>query len=179
MEFEVLFETLHPRVLAFLRRFVSEAETEDLAQEVFLKVHRGLSSFRHESKISTWVFQVATHAALDHLKGATHRASQRTEPLEDVQNQCQEEGHARVPLQVELACCIRDMVAKLSLEDQTILNLCEIKELRVGDIAIILGITPGAAKIRLHRARQRLKARMEAGCQISLDDRGELDCDRK
>lgn len=71
------------------------------------------------------------------------------------------------------------MVATLSAEDQAILHLCELKELKVGDIAAILEITPGAAKIRLHRARQRLKSRMESKCQISLDHRGELDCDRK
>lgn len=179
MDFETLHDSLRPRVVAFLRRFVSDGEAEDLAQEVFLKVHRGLPEFRQESKVSTWVFQIATHAALDHLKGASHRAMQRQAPLEDAERACIEEGHGRAPLQAEMTCCIREMVTALSVEDQTILHLCEFKELKVGDIATILDITPGAAKIRLHRARQRLKHLMESQCRISLDHRGELDCDRK
>ncbi len=179
VDFETLHDTLRPRVLTFLQRFVSTTEAEDLTQEVFLKIHRGLGTFRQESQVSTWVFQIATHAALDHLKSATHRHALRQSPLEEVDVHGIEEDHARAPFQAELACCIRGMVATLSVEDQTILHLCELKELRVSDIATILEITPGAAKIRLHRARQRLKARMEAGCRISLDDRGELDCDRK
>lgn len=179
VDFEALHHTLRPPVIAYLRRFVGEAEAEDLAQEVFLKVHCGLPKFRQESKVSTWVFQIATHAALDHLKGASNRAVQHQVPLEHAEESCIEEGHGRAPLQAEMACCIREMVATLSAEDQAILHLCELKELKVGDIAAILEITPGAAKIRLHRARQRLKSRMESKCQISLDHRGELDCDRK
>ena len=60
-----------------------------------------------------------------------------------------------------------------------ILFLADLKELRIEEIAQVLDITPGAAKIRLHRARRALKARMESGCRISLDERGELNCGRR
>jgi RNA polymerase sigma-70 factor (ECF subfamily) len=71
------------------------------------------------------------------------------------------------------------MVSTLPLGDRTILSLREIRDLDLHEIAAILAITPGAAKIRLHRARRRLRQRMEEGCRFLVDDRGELQCDPK
>ena len=180
--FEVLHAEYRPKVHSYLCRFVAPAEAEDLTQEVFLKVHQNLSTFRQECRISTWIFQIATHAALDRLKSPSHRIlGQKSLLIEklDESGQHATPGHENAPLHEEMCRCIQAFVGELPVNYSAILFLNDLKELRLEEIAQVLGITPGAAKIRLHRARQALKARMEHGCRISLDERGELSCDRK
>ncbi|HWQ10241.1 MAG TPA: RNA polymerase sigma factor, partial [Holophaga sp.] len=180
--FEALHAEYRSKVHSYLCRFVEPAEAEDLTQEVFLKVHQNLATFRQECRLSTWIFQIATHAALDRLKRPARRLidqrSLRIEKLDESGLHALPD-HGNVPLHEEMCRCIQDFVGGLPANYGAILFLSDLKELRLEEIAQVLGITPGAAKIRLHRARQALKARMELGCRISLDERGELSCDRK
>ena len=179
--FEELHSTLWPKVVSYLSRFVGSSEAEDLAQDVFIKVHQGIDTFRGESKLTTWVFQIATFAALDRLKSASHRASQRLVPeiiIEDYQAQMVP-AHDQQPMKDEMCKCIRGLVDRLPVDYRTIIYLSELKELRIGEIAEIIGISPGAAKIRLHRARQVLRTQMEQQCRIILDEQADLQCDRK
>jgi len=179
--FEELHAAIRPKVLSYLSRFVGASEAEDLTQEVFLKVHQGLDAFRGESKLTTWVFQIATFAALDRLKSASHRASKTHMPdaiLEDSSVHMMP-AHDQQPLKDEMGRCIRGLVDALPVDYRSIIYLSELKELRISEIAEIVGITPGAAKIRLHRARQLLRSQMEQQCRIILDEQAELQCDRK
>ncbi len=178
------FENLHaeyaPRVRSYLRKFVDATEAEDLTQEVFLSVHRNLATFRGHAKLSTWIFQIATHAALDRLRSPSHRCppSAPTGALEDHPEHATP-SHESQSLHAEMCRCIRSLVDELPVDFRTIIHLSELKELKLGEIAQILDITPGAAKIRLHRARRTLKERMEKDCRILLDERAELQCDRR
>ena len=179
--FEELHSALRPKVVSFLARFVGSSEAEDLAQDVFIKVYQGIDSFRGESKLTTWVFQIATFAALDRLKSASHRASQRLVPevlIEDHPAQLVP-AHDQQPMKDEMCRCIRGVVDRLPVDYRTIIYLSELKELRIREIAEIVGISQGAAKIRLHRARQVLRAQMEQQCRIILDEQADLQCDRK
>jgi RNA polymerase sigma-70 factor (ECF subfamily) len=181
---DLSFEALHaehaPKVCSYLRKFVDATEAEDLTQEVFLSVHRSLATFRGQSKVSTWIFQIATHAALDRLRSPSHRLppSAPTGALDDHPEHAtpSHEPHA---LHAEMCRCIHNLVDELPVDFRTIIHLSELKELRISEIAQILDITPGAAKIRLHRARRALKERMEEDCRILLDERAELQCDRR
>jgi RNA polymerase sigma-70 factor (ECF subfamily) len=179
--FEELHAATRPKVVGYLRRFVGQAEAEDLAQEVFLKVHQGLEGFRGQARPSTWVYQIATHAALDHLKSRFHRAAQ-SRVASVVLDQIEAPAipaHGQEPVEEEMCRCIRGLVDDLPGDYRTIIHLSELKELRIREIADILGITSGAAKIRLHRARGLLRTQMEQGCRIVLDERAELQCDLK
>ena len=179
-DFDTLHATLHPRVIAFLHRFVTGAEAEDLAQEVFLRVHQGLPGFRRESKVSTWVFQIATNLALDRIRSAAYHQTLQERPVEEADAiPPTQTDSGQAPVQDEMCHCINDMVSTLPLPYRTIVCLSELQDLNIREIAAILDLTPGAAKIRLHRARQRLRRQMEEGCRILVDDRGELQCDAK
>jgi RNA polymerase sigma-70 factor (ECF subfamily) len=179
--FETLATATRPKVVSYLSRFVGPTEAEDLAEEVFLKVHQGLSSYRGEAKVTTWVFQVATHAALDRLKSAAYRTSRAlsSDAILDSAWLFAIPGHGQGPMKEEMCRCIRGLVDDLPLDYRTIIYLSELQELRIGEVAEVLGISPGAAKIRLHRARRMLRAQMEQDCRILLDEQAELQCDRK
>ena len=80
-DFGKIYEDFRPRILRYLTRLVGEGEAEDLAQEVFVKIDRGLKTFRGESRISTWIYRIATHAAIElacNRKGADADSDQPT-----------------------------------------------------------------------------------------------------
>src|SRR3990170_8809769 len=68
MDFDALYIRYRPGIVRYLSRIVGRHEAEYLAQEVFVKVGRGLPGFRGESRISTWIYRIATNAALDRLR---------------------------------------------------------------------------------------------------------------
>ena len=74
-DFEALYATFFPRIVRYLTRLVGPDGAEDLAQEVFIKISRSLGEFRGESSLSTWVYRIATNAALDQLRSSEHRFS--------------------------------------------------------------------------------------------------------
>ncbi len=124
--------------------------------------------------MSTWVFRIAARHGLDYLR---LRPAPCVQALPDFE--CADADAAVTPMKEEMNTCVRDMIDALPEDYRVILGLCELKEFRIGEIAALLGITDGAAKIRLHRARALLRTRMEKGCRILLDERAELQCDRK
>lgn len=85
----------------------------------------------------------------------------------------------REAIRKEMNECIREFVDKLDENYRTVIILSELKDLKNQDIADILGISLDAVKIRLHRARAKLKSLFEAGCEFYQDEDNELACDRK
>ena len=74
-KFQKIYEDFRPKIIRYLTRMVGESEAEDLTQEVFTKIGQALKTFRGESQLSTWVYQIATHAALDRRTDSLHRAA--------------------------------------------------------------------------------------------------------
>ena len=75
-EFRDIYEQFYPKILRYMARMVDESEAEDLTQEVFGRVAGSLAAFRGESQLSTWIYRIATNAALDRLGSPSY---QRTE----------------------------------------------------------------------------------------------------
>jgi len=68
LEFDEIYEELQPKIHNYLSRLLGDQEAEDSVQEVFAKVSRGLDSFKGQSKLSTWVYRIATNTAIDKLR---------------------------------------------------------------------------------------------------------------
>jgi len=175
-ELQEIHDAFRPKILRYLKRLVGESEAEDLTQEVFVKVHRALASFRGESKISTWLYRIATNAALDRLRGA---AAQREGSLEDApgvddaEADWTGESPPSVESQVDMQAmndCIRGLILGLPETYRTVLVLGDLEGLPDREIAEVLGVSLQAAKIRLHRARERLKRELQANCELSWSE---------
>lgn len=65
----------HARILRYLERLVGELEAEEVTQVVFEKVNKNLNSFKGESKLSTWIYRIATNTAMDKLKSSSFKHS--------------------------------------------------------------------------------------------------------
>jgi RNA polymerase sigma-70 factor (ECF subfamily) len=167
---------------------VGKNQAEDLAQEVFIKVDKALKDFKAESSLSTWIYKIATNTALDKIKSRSFKQDSKSVPLEKITTEPQTENIAiedtslsaeREAIRNEMTECIREFVDRLPQEYRTVIILSEIKDLKNQQIADILALTLDNVKIRLHRARTRLKAEFEAGCDFYHDQDGDLACDRK
>lgn len=185
-DFDKVYREFHERVNRYLERVVGKSDAEDLAQEVFLKINKGLRDFKGESSLSTWVYRIATNAALDRMKSRSHREGKETVSLEMIGSEPDTAvvngmslSAEREAIRDEMRACIQEFVDKLPADYRIVVRLSEMKDLRNQQIADILGISLDAVKIRLHRARARLKADLEAGCSFYHDEDGKLACDRK
>jgi RNA polymerase sigma-70 factor (ECF subfamily) len=174
--FEPVYEAFQPRILRYLQRLVGPAEAEDLTQEVFARVDRALPAFRGASALSTWVYRIATNVAMERLRRREPRAGGDATEAVDAAIDAGP-GVDQTIVRAEMHDCIRGYVAGLPLAYRTVLVLSEYEELTDQQIADALGITVGTVKIRLHRARRRLKDVLGAGCTLYRDDRNELACE--
>ena len=67
LDFLNIYEEFYPKILHYLKQMVGDNEADDVTQEVFDKISRNLDDFKGESKISTWIYKIATNTALDKL----------------------------------------------------------------------------------------------------------------
>ena len=190
--FQNVYDEFHDKIRHYLGQLVGEVNAEDVTQEVFVKVDKSLKTFKGESKLSTWVYRIATNAGLDRLRSSWHRQSlldvsvsggvgESDMELED-QDTSTTKKIPSAPNQVvkfEMNECIREFVDRLPPDYRTVIVLSELKDLKNQEVADILGISLDAVKIRLHRARARLKKEFEAGCDFYHDGGSGLSCDRK
>jgi RNA polymerase sigma-70 factor (ECF subfamily) len=82
-EFQKIHEAFRPKIHRYLTHLVGEHEAEDLTQEVFVKVSRALKTFRGESQLSTWLYRIATNAAIDKMRSLSFRQGAQESSLDD------------------------------------------------------------------------------------------------
>ena len=173
LDFQKIYATYQPRILRYLARLVGENEAEDLAQEVFVKVSHGLKSYRGEAQLSTWVYRIATNAAIDRIRAASFRQDSRLDWLDDLsetedtdpwtsEETPSLEGQL---MRKEMYECFIDFVKRLPPNYRTVVVLSELERLPNNEIARILGLSIEVVKIRLHRGRTRLLQELKTHCK--------------
>jgi RNA polymerase sigma-70 factor, ECF subfamily len=173
LEFPAVYEAFQPRILRYLTRLIGEGEGEDLTQEVLIKVSEALPNFRGESQLSTWIYRIATNAAFDRLRSPSYKrvvqnCSVSTDANMDDRNVLTGEKTPLLEHQFfrkEMNECIHGFIHKLPENYRVILILSEFEALKDNEIAATLGISSSAVKIRLHRAREKLKKQFIANCE--------------
>jgi RNA polymerase sigma-70 factor (ECF subfamily) len=187
-EFGPLYEEFAPRIRRYLSRLVGEGEAEDLTQEVFARAHRALATRRGDSLVSTWLYRIATNAALDRLRAASRREIPVATPVGSFEEEhavgcegaaSEEQDADSHVIRKEMRDCILGLVDRLPPAHRAVILLGELRDLSDQQIADALGITREAAKMRLHRARAELRKLLGESCDLYRDERNELACDRK
>lgn len=150
--FEELVERTHRQVFTVAYRLVGDRhEAEDVAQDAYLRVYRGLPGFRGDSSFETWLYRITANAAVTHLKRRGRFGDLLADP--EVMVSVPDLGSAD-PLDRDE---IQRALAALSAAQRTVLLLKDAYGFSCLEIADELGLTEGAVKVRLHRARKRLK----------------------
>ena len=146
-----------------LRLLGNEQDAEDVLQETFLKAFRAIDSFDGRSSLSTWLYRIAYNAAMMRLR----RPKARTISVEETMN----ETPGYIPRQLFDWCCLpeetydseevqtelRQAIAAMPETLQMVFMLRELEGMSTDETADTLDISPSAAKVRLHRARQWLR----------------------
>ena len=178
-DFQAIYTEFQPKIRRYLTRLVGAAEAEDLTQEVFVKVSQALPGFRGDSQVSTWVYRIAANAAFDRLRSASFRRAPRV-PVAGPELAADERpGMDQDLVRKEMNACIRRYVEELPLSYRSVVLLSEEAGLTNPQIAEVLGISLDTVKIRLHRARGRLKKALGSGCTFYRDERNEFACEPK
>jgi RNA polymerase sigma-70 factor (ECF subfamily) len=192
IEFPSIHDAFRPRILRYLIRLVGERDAEDLTQIVLLKVSQGLATFRGDSSLSTWIYRIATNCAFDKLRSPTaEQPDQRGQVIELQADGEDDSAEGNVPLdaqtpsveataiRAEMSACIREFIERLPGAYRTVMVLSELEGFKNAEIADILGVSLDTVKIRLHRARDKLRRDLETGCSFDRGQRNELACERK
>jgi len=169
--FEALVRGQGPRLLAVARRILrNEEDARDAVQEAFLSVHRKLPQFESRSKLSSWIHQILVNAALMKLRSRRRKPEEPLEAGEPTYDAAGlREGPRRAnslnPEQLyqrsETASLVRDAMFELPDSYRAVLLLRDIEGFDTRETAELLETTEGNVKVRLHRARNALKERLQ------------------
>jgi RNA polymerase sigma-70 factor (ECF subfamily) len=160
-----------PRMLATARRMLgNEDDAQDVVQEAFLSAFNGIRQFAGQARLSTWLHRIVVNATLMRMRSRRRRPEQS---IEDVLPAFLEDGHFEesprrwnaVPEEIVAAegvrAAVRACIDRLPESYRAVLVLRDIEDMDTEEAASVLHTTPNAVKVRLHRARQALRALLE------------------
>ncbi len=177
--FDNLARDLSPTLRRYLQRYVGDPGlADDLLQETLIRMDRGLPGFSGQSSVKTWAFAIATRVAADH-----YRHPDRRHAIVDIEEAAEVPDPERtIDEQVEVAemnACIRRVIDSLPDDYRAALVLHDFEGLTGQQVAEACSTSLATAKIRLHRARQRLKSALETQCDFYRDRDDVFRCDQK
>lgn len=186
------FDSVYRAHFATVRRFVFQfvqhvTLAEELTQDAFVKALEAWGSYRGEAPARIWLLRIARNVCLDYLRSPRSRAGvsldvAETEGRDPVADSLLTAGQEPPPsveqaaLQAEMTECVQQFVLSLPETLRTPLILHDMHGLTNDEIAHVLGCSLQAAKMRLHRARERLRGMMEQRCDLFHDERNVLSC---
>ena len=155
------------------RRVRAEADADDVLQDVFLRMQRGLPELRDDERFGPWVYQVTRSALAEHHRTAA-RHPLAIEPPDDAEapDAAPEDDDADVARRV--ASSLSLFVSMLPSPYREALTLTELESRTQREAAEMLGVSLSGMKSRVQRGRERLRAALEDFCHIALDARGHV-----
>jgi RNA polymerase sigma-70 factor (ECF subfamily) len=166
----------------------NDAEAEDLTQETLLRAYAKLPSLEDPARLAPWLYRIATNVTYDRFRQASYRY--RPVSLDEASSSVAETTKLEIlpdnsprldklMEQREMSLCVRDYIEKLSDPYRAVILLHDVQGLTNPEIAEMLELSLATVKIRLHRARAKLRAALGEGCLLSQDDRGVQVCEPK
>jgi RNA polymerase sigma-70 factor (ECF subfamily) len=172
--FEAIVTRYQSRVFRLAWRLTgSESDAADVLQETFLQVYRKIATFRGASRFGTWLYRIATNAALMHRRA---RARRPAEPLDDFLPGFDGDGlHAATPAEIRAAEDVERRLDRRRLAEKALAAvdrlpdahreafvLRDLEEMSTAEVADVLGLDPAAVRQRVHRARMMLRGYLGA-----------------
>ncbi|MCW5802092.1 MAG: sigma-70 family RNA polymerase sigma factor [Deltaproteobacteria bacterium] len=166
-----LWEDAAARLRPFVSRQVPAADVDDVLQDVFVRMQRGLGSLREEQRFTSWLFQVARSSVAEHVRSKARHpvavADAIELPSEPVEDDDREASRS-------LSACVSLFVARLPSPYREAVTLVELEALTVREAAEMVGISVSGMKSRVQRGRAQLREMFDACCEIALDARGKV-----
>ena len=178
LSFEDVAHELSSPLRRYLERLTgNHATAEDVLQETLVKIARGLPGFEGRSSVKTWAFSIATRVATDHFRRPEFKA--KIVDVDETVNLTVLDSEIEGQLVAEeMTDCVRGVIDGLAGDYRTALVLHDLEGLTAAQVAEVSGCSLANAKIRIHRARRRLKQALENECTFYRDDDNVFRCDR-
>ncbi len=182
---DVFHQYQRPIYNYLLRMTQNQAEAEDLTQETFIRVHRGLPTFRGESNLATWIYRIATNISFDHFRRSAPRQAKDALSLEEIESDREwlaDETAAspeQLTTQSEMSACVQSFIQRLSPNYRAVFVLHDLQGMKNREIAEVIGLSLSTVKIRLHRARNKLRESLNIYCTLTNDERNVTVCEEK
>jgi RNA polymerase sigma-70 factor (ECF subfamily) len=177
MHLTEIYDQYYQKVRKFILHTVrNEWVADDLVQETFIKINNNLDHVRDAARLQAWVFRIAHNVCRDYFR---QQGKNPSLGLEEISG---EPAAAKAPTtqkeleQGQMRKCVFGLVNFLPESLRTVIILADISEFSQREIADILGISLENVKIRLHRARKKLKTLLEEHCVFEVDERNVLTC---
>jgi RNA polymerase sigma-70 factor, ECF subfamily len=170
LDFEKIHGEYRPRILRYLTRLVGEFEAEDLTQEVFLKIDQALHTFRGDAQLGTWIYRIATNAALDRLRQRPRQSVAAGQEEAELEERDAWSGEPVLTPEQQVFLkqgfdCFYDFLQSLPETYRLVVALDQLGEYPAREIAEMLGLSVEAVKMRLHRGKARLLEELKARCK--------------
>jgi RNA polymerase sigma factor (sigma-70 family) len=145
-----------------LRFCKNREDAEEVSQDIFIKVYRNLADFKGTSKFSTWLYTITYNTSVTFLRKKKMDVKSIDDDHTFLQLENQESSFSANQMeQKSRVNHVNQAIGKLSADDAQIITLFYKMEQSLDEIGVILGLEPNTVKVRLHRARQRLKEKLE------------------
>jgi RNA polymerase sigma-70 factor (ECF subfamily) len=164
------------------RRVAAPADIDDVIQEIFVRMHRGLEDLRDGERFGGWVYRIAQHAIADSARARARHAlpalpsidaNEREHALATVEPSAEERD-----LEPEVGQCVALFAARLPSPYREAITLTALEGLSQKGAAEMLGVSLSGMKSRVQRGRDKIRAMFEECCEIALDCRGKVvQCD--
>ena len=158
--FRCLVEAHQARVVGTISKMLgSDAEAEDLAQQVFIRIWKSAPRYRPTAKFTTWLFRITRNLVFNELRRKRHFVDQADEMPEPVERRDQEPD--KVLMEGELQSAIQNAIDQLPESQRLAIILRRYEDMAYEEIAAVMGTTVPAVKSILFRARAELRDRLE------------------
>ncbi|HMH22456.1 MAG TPA: sigma-70 family RNA polymerase sigma factor [Puia sp.] len=161
--FAQLVERYQNYVFTLVLRFTdSREDAEEISQDIFVKAFRSLADFRGESKFSTWLYTIVRTSCITFLRKKKLDTVSIDNEKALIQLENKESGFRADTVEKKSRhAMVNEAILMLSPDDRQVITLFYKGEQSLEDIGRIMALEPNTVKVKLHRARQRLKDRME------------------
>ncbi len=177
---EAQLVSFRPQVQRHIQAMVRDrAEAEELTQDTYARALERIEQLRDPQAALAWLYRIATTVALDRLR----RRRPATVPLDDG-DAAESAGDREQPPSLlesalessEMSTCVQHYLATLPDDYRIAILLHDAHGLTNAELAELVGCSLATAKIRVHRAHERLRETLAAACNFEIDDRGVLVC---
>lgn len=165
---ESIWNDYHKKLHRFIQSRVTDTSiTDDILQEVIIKVHSRIDTLKDDSKIQSWLYQIARNAIIDHF-----RSQKQTQELPETLTNLEQDPIDKA--RQEIGTCLLPFIQNLPENYRQTLTLSEMEGLTQKAVAAKQGLSLPGVKARVQRGRAMIKEMLLECCRFELDRKGKM-----
>jgi RNA polymerase sigma-70 factor (ECF subfamily) len=179
LNFYSIFNQYHDRLKKFVTITVkNEWAVDDIVQEVFVRAHSKIDTLKDHDKIGSWLFRIAYRQCMDHFRKESRNPQEEIMDFRGMDTFDYSTSEKKLA-QHQMSVCVQNQMLLLPENYRTVVWLFDVLGFTLKEIADILELSVENVKIRLHRARKKLKSILNQKCTFEKDERNVLVCEPK